>query len=114
MSRAPSGFCSSRIITLRAKCFRWTGESLYRPRMNADKRRWLERFVRDAVDFHFHLGLVELRFYRGARRARVAEERSVDFVHGGEILRVLQKNGTLHYVRGRGAGLLQDAADVFQ
>ena len=102
------------------RCSRLTAGLLCSPRSTSrslavavrkDVSAWLVGY---AVDFYFHLGLVELRFYRSTGWAGFAEEGRVDFVHGREVLGVLEEHGALHYVGGCGAGCFQDAPDVFE
>src|SRR5580658_2265806 len=102
MLRAPSDSYWNRTTTSPGRCCPSTAES----RSNG--------FVGDTVDLHFHFTECELRFHRGPRGPRFPEELGIHFVHGGEVLTVRKKNGTLDYVGGRRSRLLQNPPDVLQ
>src|SRR5512146_703240 len=54
-------------------------------------------FKRDHVDFHQHVFRQTRDFDRRPSRRRRAEIFSVDFVHGGKLRHIFQKNGSSHH-----------------
>ena len=68
----------------------------------------------DDVDLHQHV-LGQAGDLDGRTRGRIGGEvAAVNFVHGGEVVHALQKDGGLDHLRQRAAGGGQNACDVLQ